>query len=77
MEGCYVVEDSNGIRIAYVYADTIAMRSASSYGHLTWNEARRIALAIARLPELLNDTDARVRQSRTSSIARPNEAETD
>jgi len=55
MEGCYVVEDSNGMRIAYIYADTNAMQSASIVHHLTWDEARRIARAVARLPELLSD----------------------
>lgn len=74
---CYVVEDTNGIPIAYVYFDTNVMRSASSYHHLTWDEARRFARAIARLPELLTGTNARAPQSQTSSIVRPNERETD
>jgi hypothetical protein len=77
LEGCYVVEDSNGIRIAYIYADTNVMHSASSYHHLSWDEARRFARAIAQLPEFLSGANAAVDQSRKSSTVRPNEEETD
>jgi len=52
----YVVEDVNGVRVAYVYWDDSVMQSASVSDKLTKDEARRIANAIARLPELLSGT---------------------
>lgn len=52
--GGYVVEDGNGVRVAYVYAETNRMQSASYAGEkLTPDEARRIAAGIARLPDLM------------------------
>lgn len=77
LEGCYVVEDSNGLRIAYIYADTNVMRSASSYHHLSWDEARRFARAIAKLPDFLNGANSIDRQSQTPVLARSKEEETD
>lgn len=50
---CFVVEDANGFRMAYVYFDSNRMQSASSSDKLTRDEARRIAAAIAKLPTLL------------------------
>ena len=49
--GGWVVEDAAGMRIAYVYGDDLpeGVRDRK----LTKDEARRIAVAIARLPELL------------------------
>lgn len=48
----YLVEDATGQRIAYVYfSDDRARRRVMD--RLTRDEARRIAKAIARLPELL------------------------
>jgi hypothetical protein len=50
--GGYVVRDANGQALAYLYS-----RDNPTEAHqakmLTKDEARRIALAIARLPELL------------------------
>jgi hypothetical protein len=50
--GGYVVRDANGQALAYLYS-----RENPTEAHqakmLTADEARRIALAIARLPELL------------------------
>jgi hypothetical protein len=52
MPGGYVVRDANGQAIAYVYSratETDAMQAKV----LTDDEARRVALNIARLPQLL------------------------
>jgi len=52
-----VVKDANGVTIAWVYSrdDLHRIKWSQTYGHLTSDEARRIARAIARLPELLKD----------------------
>jgi hypothetical protein len=52
MPGGYVVRDANGQALAYVYSreNEAEARQAKT---LTPDEARRIALSIARLPVLL------------------------
>ena len=48
----FVVRDNNGMAVAYVYYENEARyRSAAKFP--TKDEARRVALNIARLPELL------------------------
>jgi hypothetical protein len=52
---CYCVRDANGVTLAAVYCrdDLHQMKWADYNSHLTSDEARRIATAIARIPEFL------------------------
>lgn len=54
MEGGYKILDQNGVPVAWVYAIDDAQRTLTATGWktLTWDEARRIANGIAKLPEL-------------------------
>jgi hypothetical protein len=50
---CYEIRDANGFRLATVHCRDDLQKWSFGHSHLTSDEARRIANAIARLPELL------------------------
>jgi hypothetical protein len=52
---CYCVRDANSVTLAAIYYpdDLHRMKWADYTSHLTSDEARRIATAIARIPEFM------------------------
>ena len=50
---CFIVRDNNGQALSYVYYEKESRRRTAA-GLLTRDEARRIAINIAKLPELVN-----------------------
>jgi hypothetical protein len=52
-EECFCVRDANGVELAIVHCRDDLQKYTYSHSHLSAEEARRIAKAIARLPEFL------------------------
>jgi hypothetical protein len=51
-DACFIVEDANGLAVAYFYCEEEPGRRAAA-NLMTKDEARRLAANIAKLPDLL------------------------
>ena len=65
--GGYVVRDATGQALAYLYARSTESEAVEAR-QLTFDEARRIAVNIARLPEVAWPLAVRARQASDMSI---------
>jgi hypothetical protein len=69
IEGGYVIKDTNGRSLAYVYGRKTLEADADTTHVLTMDEARHIASNIAKLPTLLTLREASAFILKTIAIA--------
>ena len=50
---CYVVQDANGVTVAWLFCRDDSQRYSVGASKLTSEEARRIGKAISRIPEFM------------------------